>query len=188
MKKTNYLFQTSRLGFRQWEDTDLTLFAQMNADREVMRFFPAVRTLEESKQSLQQFKVHFKEYGYCFYAVDELESGNFIGFVGLNNPAYQTDFTPCVEIGWRLRKEFWNRGYATEAAEKCLEYAFSELGLQKIVSFTSVLNKPSENVMQKIGMHKVKYFLHPSVEEGHVLEEHVLYQIHCTDTPSFFTS
>ncbi|HET7360369.1 MAG TPA: GNAT family N-acetyltransferase [Salinimicrobium sp.] len=177
MKNSIYLFQSSRLGFRQWNDTDLIPFAEMNADPEVMRYFPATRSFEESEKSLQQFKKHFEQYGYCFYAVDELASKNFIGFVGLNNPKFEAGFMPCTEIGWRLRKEFWNKGYATEAAKRCLEYGFKKLNLNKIVSFTSVLNIPSENVMKKIGMRKVKHFLHPDVNTGHDLEEHVLYEI-----------
>lgn len=172
-----YLFQSVRLGFREWKDADLIPFAEMNADREVMRFFPSVRSFEESREFLDKFKAHFDQHGFCFYAVDELESRNFIGFVGLNRPKFEADFMPCVEIGWRLRKEFWNKGYATEAAKKCLEHAFKELNLNEIVSFTSILNIPSENVMQKIGMRKVKNFLHPNLSKGHALEEHVLYAI-----------
>nr|WP_199081214.1 GNAT family N-acetyltransferase [Pedobacter sp. ASV19] len=180
MQKTpfiNYLFQSARLGFREWTDADLIPFAEMNANSEVMRYFPSVRTLEESEQSMQKFKEQFREYGYCFYALDELASGQFIGFVGLNNPKFEADFMPCVEIGWRLRREFWNKGYATEAAKRCLDYAFNELDLDEIVSFTSVLNKPSENVMEKIGMYKVGHFLHPAINSGDILEEHVLYRM-----------
>ena len=177
MKPPSYLFQSKCLGFYEWSNADLDSFTEMNADSEVMRYFPSVRTFEESKKSLQQFKVHFEQYGYCFYAVNELESGNFIGFVGLNNPKFEADFMPCVEIGWRLRKEFWNKGYATEAAKRCLEHAFKKLNLKEIVSFTSILNIPSKNVMKKIGMRKVKHFLHPAVSKDHALEEHVLYAI-----------
>lgn len=177
MKNPKHLFQSARLGFRNWNDADLPPFAKMNADVEVMRYFPSTRSVEESKEFLDKFKAHFEQYCYCFYAVDELANGKFIGFVGLNNPQFPADFMPCVEIGWRLQKEFWNKGYATEAAKKCLDYAFNELNLDEIVSFTSILNVPSEKVMKKIGMHKVKHFLHSKVASGHALEEHVLYSI-----------
>lgn len=109
--------------------------------------------------------------------MDNLENRAFIGFIGLARTPYKTSFNPCVEIGWRLKKNPWNLGYATEGAKRCLEFGFSHLNLTEIYSFTPCLNYRSEKVMQKIGMKKVGEFAHPKVEVGHVLPQHVLYRI-----------
>lgn len=103
--------------------------------------------------------------------------GGFIGYTGLHHAVFDTDFCPCLEIGWRLRAEAWGKGYATEGAQACLDYAFDTLHLPEIYSFTSLPNKRSERVMQKIGMQKVKEFDHPLVPCGHPLLRHVLYRI-----------
>ena len=99
--------------------------------------------------------------------------------MGLHIPANDLPCSPCVEIGWRLAKVHWGRGYASEAAEAALCYAFGELGLDEVVSFTAAINKPSEAVMQKIGMANAQQnFVHPRVEVDSPLREHVLYKIH----------
>jgi len=84
------------------------------------------------------------------------------------------EFAPGVEIGWRLKEEEWNQGFATEAAKASLLYAKKQLPFRTIWSFTSLLNKSSEKVMQKIGMEKIKEFPHPDVPEKHPLKQHIL--------------
>jgi len=107
-----------------------------------------------------------------------LNSKQFIGFIGLNEPGYTLPFSPCVEIGWRLARAYWGKGYATEGAQVSLNYAFSELGLEQVYSFTSVLNKRSLAVMQRLGMINVDTnFIHPLIAETDPLCEHVLYKI-----------
>ncbi len=172
-----YLFQSERLGFRNWREEDLRPFAEMNQDKDVMEFFPAVLTTEASNALLERLKKHHLEHGFTFFAVDKLENHEFIGFIGLARTPYKTDFTPCVEIGWRLKKSAWNLGYATEGAKRCLSYGFTDLDLNEIYSFTPCINYRSEKVMQKIGMKKVGEFTHPKVEVGHALSQHVLYRI-----------
>jgi ribosomal-protein-alanine N-acetyltransferase len=88
-----------------------------------------------------------------------------------------TDFSPCIEIGWRLHKKIWNKGYATEGAKACLKYGYENLNLQDVYSFTSKNNKRSEHVMEKIGMIKIGEFYHPKIDRNHPLCEHVLYKI-----------
>ncbi|MEO6868592.1 MAG: GNAT family N-acetyltransferase, partial [Ginsengibacter sp.] len=83
---------------------------------------------------------------------------------------------PCIEIGWRFRKESWGQGLATEAAKACIDYGFNKLGFTKIVSFTSALNVKSEKVMQRIGMNYVANFDHPKIEKENLLCQHVLYE------------
>ncbi|WP_143305494.1 GNAT family N-acetyltransferase [Chitinophaga vietnamensis] len=173
----NYLFQSGRLGFRKWQDADLAPFAAITADPEVMEFFSSTLNLEETAQMLVWVKAHFDQHGYGLYAVDTLHDEQFIGFIGFNHPSFEADFTPCVEIGWRLRRSAWGQGYATEGARRCLQYARDVLHLPLIYSFTSMLNKRSEQVMIKLGMEKTGEFEHPRVPDGHRLKTHVLYRI-----------
>ncbi|MDB5088249.1 MAG: ribosomal-protein-S5-alanine N-acetyltransferase [Mucilaginibacter sp.] len=168
--------ETSRLILRQWKETDLEPFAQLNMDNDVMGFFPSVLAKEETLVLVNRVTKHIKEYGFGLFAAERKDNNQFIGFTGLSHPRFESHFTPCVEIGWRLSKENWNQGFATEAAKACLQFGFDTLKLSEIYSFTTVSNFRSENVMKKIGMIKEGYFEHPSVEDGHILKKHVLYK------------
>lgn len=149
----------------------------MNADPEVMRYF--LKRLDESESNafVSRIESHFAERGYGLWAVELKQKKEFIGFIGLTYTSFESDFTPCIEIGWRLKKECWGNGYATEGAMGCLFYSFNSLGLTEIYSFTSVLNKGSERIMQKIGMTKIKEFNHPNIPFSNPLRKHVLYRI-----------
>ena len=103
-------------------------------------------------------------------------TGRFIGYVGLHEIGFEAEFTPGIEIGWRLAADYHNQGYATEAAKAVLELA-KELGIQCLYSFTAKINIPSERVMQKIGMIKTGEFDHPKLSEDSPLQTHVLYRI-----------
>ena len=173
----SYIFQSERLGFRHWVNDDIVPFAEMCNDPLVMEFFPKKLTLQETNALIERIKKHFIEKGYGLYAVDRLNTQTFIGFIGFATPGFEAYFTPCVEIGWRLKKESWDQGFATEGALKCLEYGFQQLNFQDVFSFTSEINQRSIRVMQKIGMQKVGTFDHPLVEEGSKLRKHVLYKI-----------
>lgn len=172
-----YLFKSSRLGFRQWSDKDLPNLIKMNANPKVMQFFPKLYSSEESQIQFKRFKDQFQKNGYCFYPVDELKSGKFIGFIGLSETNFTADFTPCIEIGWRLLPQFWNKGFATEGAKRCIVHAFEVLDIEELYAFTAKINVPSENVMKKIGMKCIEEFNHPKLESGHPLEEHILYYL-----------
>ena len=172
-----YLFQSERLGFRQWLERDTELFVRLNEDERVMEFFPDVLTRSETLALLARIKTHIDEYGYGLFAVDELSSGLFIGFIGLGHPRFESFFTPCLEIGWRLFPDFWGKGYATEGAAACLQYAFETLGFSKVYAFTALNNRRSERVMIKLGMKREGEFDHPMLVE-HPLGRHVLYVIH----------
>lgn len=173
----NYLFQSGRLGFRNWQDADLAPFAAITADPEVMEFFPSTLSFEETAGMIVRIKEHFDRYGYGLYAVDTLHDQQFIGYIGFSHPGFEAHFTPCVEIGWRLRKAAWGQGYATEGARRCLQHAHDTLHLPLIYAFTATQNKRSENVMIKLGMEKTEGFEHPRIAEGHPLKTHVLYRI-----------
>ena len=113
---------------------------------------------------------------YCYFAVDKLDDGTFIGFIGLAYKTFETDFTPCVDIGWRLCKKEWNKGFATEGAKRCLAYGLDELGIKKINCIAPKVNIRSEQVMKKAGMSKVKEFIHPLLLNDERLRECVLYE------------
>ena len=107
---------------------------------------------------------------------------DFIGFVGLHLPQDHLPCSPCVEIGWRLANPYWGKGYASEAVTAALGYAFTELQLDEVLSFTAVANLPSEAVMKRIGMiNNGNNFMHLDIEASHPLCEHVLYRINGAD-------
>ena len=170
--------ETKRLILRQWRKEDFLAFEKLTSDSTVMEFFPALLSKEESDDLAQKFYDLIASCGWGFWAVEERESGHFIGYVGLHEPASNLPFNPCVEIGWRLLKEYWGRGYATEAGEEALRFAFEELKLDEVLSFTALVNHRSEAVMKRLGMKILdKNFEHPAIPVGHRLREHLLYGI-----------
>lgn len=151
----------------------------MNADPRVMEFFPERLSRELSDALVDRAEAHFREHGFGTCAAEGRGDGTLIGFIGLSIPSFQTHFTPCVEIGWRLSADYWGRGLATEGARAAVRYGFETLGLQEIVSFTVPANARSRRVMEKLGM---KYnpaddFDHPLLPEQHPLRRHVLYRL-----------
>jgi len=171
------IIKTERLILRTWEDRDLEPFIRMNEDPEVMRFFPSTLTSEQTQAYFLRIQDHHAIHGYGLLVVEKQNENLFMGFTGLSNPTFEADFMPCTEVGWRFRKEYWGKGYATEAAQACLAYGFESQGLEKIHSFTSIHNIPSEAVMKRIGMEKIGTFDHPKLEPGHWLQRHVLYRV-----------
>ena len=172
------MLQTERLILRPWTDDDLTAFAKISGDPEVMEFYPQPLTKEQSHSMGSRVQSRLDERGWGFWAVELPNQKKFIGFVGLHIPKDSLPCSPCVEIGWRLAKEYWGRGYATEAANESLRYAFTELNLTEVVSFTTLANLPSQAVMQKIGMSDTgNNFMHPDIGTAHPQCEHVLYKI-----------
>ncbi|MEL6625728.1 MAG: GNAT family N-acetyltransferase [Bacteroidota bacterium] len=172
-----YILKTQRLGLRNWEMADLEAAVEMNSDPEVMRFFPKTHDRKASIGMIEKFQKHFDARGFTYFAVDELEGEKALGFVGLFYQEYEAPFTPCVDIGWRLRKQFWGKGYAPEAAQACLGFAFSTLDLQVVVATTPSINLPSRRVMEKIGMVYQGEYLHPKVPNPHSLQPSVWYKI-----------
>ena len=173
------IIRTNRLVLRQWNQEDLEPFANLNADSRVMEYFLGLKTKEESDHSACLMSGHIEKYGWGFWAVSVAKTGEFIGLIGLEDVHFKTDFTPAIEIGWRLAFKHWGKGYATEGALASLRYGFETLKLDEIVSFTAVGNMRSRAVMERIGMyHDSKSdFDHPKLPEGHPLRKHVLYRI-----------
>lgn len=172
------IIETDRLYLRQWQKTDFKPFAEMNANKEVMEYFPKLLSVKESDAMALKCQALIEEKGWGFWAASLKDNDMFIGFVGLHQPQYDFPFNPCVEIGWRLRKKFWGYGYATEAANAALKFAFEELKLKEVVSITSCINRRSQLVMERLGMRDTgKNWLHPAIDFSHPLAEHVLYKI-----------
>lgn len=172
----NYLFTSQRLGFRNWQNEDLPKMALINADSAVMKYFPSTQTKEQTQQFIAKMQRQFEAKGFCYFAVDTLERNEFIGFIGISEQTYEADFTPCIDIGWRIAQQYWGKGFATEGAKRVLKYADDELNIDKILSIAPIINTASENVMKKIGMHKVKTFEHSLLIENERLKKCVLYE------------
>jgi RimJ/RimL family protein N-acetyltransferase len=173
--------RTDRLLMRRWHDADRAPFAALNASAEVMEHFPAVLSREESDAFVDQIEREFDERGWGLWALESRATGAFLGYTGLE--AWETasglPFAPAVEVGWRLVRDAWGHGYASEAARAAIDYGFTTLGLEEIISMTAVTNERSWRVMERIGMTRdpADDFDHPRVERGHRLERHVLYRI-----------
>lgn len=173
------ILETDRLILRRWRDSDRVPFAALNADPRVMEFFPSVLSAEETDRLADRIEEHFELHGFGMCAVESRRDGKFAGFIGLNIPLFQAHFTPCVEIGWRLAQEYWNRGFATEGARAVVRYAFETLKLPDIVSFATAANIRSRRVMEKLNMthDPNEDFEHPGLPPGHPLRRHVLHRL-----------
>ena len=169
---------TRRLRLRQWRASDREPFARLNADPRVMAYFPATLTRRESDAGAERIEDHIEQHGWGLWAVEIPGVAPFAGFIGLARPSFEAHFTPCVEIGWRLDRDLWGQGYATEGAGAALAFAFDTLALDEVVSFAVEANLPSRRVMERIGMvhDPSDDFDHPRFPTGHVLRRHVLYR------------
>jgi RimJ/RimL family protein N-acetyltransferase len=171
-------FETPRLLLRQWRQSDREPFAALNADPRVMEFFPSTIQRDASDAAVARWQTQIAERGWGLWAAEIRASGIFIGFVGLQVPAARLPFSPCVEVGWRLAHAHWGKGFASEGARGALRVGFERLGLDEIVSFTSIHNRRSRAVMERLGMQEVEgTFPHPNVPEGSPLREHCLYRL-----------
>ena len=171
------MLETPRLILRQWKETNLKPFAALNQDSVVREFFPSLLTEEESREQALICQKEIATEGFSFFAAEVKGSSDFIGMIGLRKVGFDALFTPAIEVGWRLAKEHWGKGYATEGARAAVHFGFDVLHLKEIVSFTTKANARSIRVMEKIGISYVCDFHHPKLAEGHPLRPHVLYKI-----------
>ncbi len=172
-----YIFTSKRLGFRDWKASDAPKLHTINSDKEVMEFFPSFPSKEDTIDFVKRMQFQFKTKGYCYFATDCLDTKEFIGFIGLSYQTYKAPFTPYIDIGWRIEKKHWNKGFATEGAKACLNYAFENLKVESIYAIAPKINKKSEAIMRKIGMQKIVEFKHPKLAENKLLEECIVYKI-----------
>ncbi len=175
---------TERLILRPWRDSDLAPFAALNADPAVMQHFPGTLTEVQANALAQGIREDMAERGFGWWAAEAPGVAPFIGFIGLSVPDFNAHFLPpgrrVVEVGWRLARDHWGKGYASEGAREALRFGFEKLGLEEIVSFTTTTNERSQAVMRRLGMtHDVRDdFDHPGIPPGHRLSRHVLYRKH----------
>jgi RimJ/RimL family protein N-acetyltransferase len=168
---------TERLLMRRWRESDREPFARLNGDPETLVFFPSTLTRQESDALVDRIEARFATYGYGLWALEVRQSGEFIGFTGLAPLRADVPNAGGMEIGWRLARPAWHRGYATEAARAARDAAFGGIGLDELWSMTAVLNTPSQAVMRRIGMTEATRFEHPGVPEGSSVRPHVMYRL-----------
>jgi RimJ/RimL family protein N-acetyltransferase len=173
--------RTERLILRPWRPEDFAAFAALNADPAVMEHFPSVLARDGSDAMAHRIQERIERDGFGLFAVQVAGGADFVGFVGLNVPDYGADLPcgVCTEVGWRLARDAWGMGYATEAARACLVFGFEVLKLEEIVSFTATSNHRSQAVMRRIGMTRDATcdFDHPLLPQDHPLARHVLYRV-----------
>lgn len=171
--------RTARTLLRNWRDSDLPGWVAMNADPAVRRHFPGVLNEEQALGEAGRIREFLARRGWGFWALELPGVLPFAGFVGLSVPGFEAPFMPAVEIGWRLPREAWGHGHASEAAAACAAFAFDVLGLSELVAFTVPANEPSRRVMQRLGMQHAAEddFDHPRIEAGHPMRRHVLYRL-----------
>ncbi len=165
---------------RQWREDDLQPFAALNADPEVMLHFPSRLTRAQSDALAERERLRISERGWGLWAAERVSDTAFLGFIGLAEHRFDGHFTPAVEVGWRLAREYWGNGYATEGGRAAIAFGFDELALDEIVSFTTVGNARSIRVMERLGMthDAADDFEHPALPHGDPLRPHVLYRLH----------
>lgn len=171
--------RTQRVLLRQWKDSDLNRWAAMNADAEVRKYFPKLLDRTESDDEANRIRGNIAQRGWGMWAIEIPGVHAFAGFVGLSLPAFEAPWMPAVEIGWRLSRDAWHKGYATEGAVAAMNFAFDELDLPEVVAMSVPTNTPSHQVMQRLGMtHDPSAdFDHPRVPADWPLKTHILHRI-----------
>lgn len=145
---------TERLVLRRWSMDDVQPYSDMCANPEVMRWIGTGRVLtkQQCAAEVSSFENSWDTYGFGLFALERRDTHEFIGYTGLAVPDFLPEILPAVEIGWRLARNAWGRGYATEAARASLDFGLRVLRLDRIVSIHEIGNDASGRIMQKIGM------------------------------------
>jgi RimJ/RimL family protein N-acetyltransferase len=175
--------RTERLLLRRWRPVDLDQFAAINADPQVMEHYPAALSREESAALIERIAGSFEDHGYGLWAVEITGETPFAGYVGLDPVGIEVPFAPAVELGWRLGRNYWGRGIASEAANASIAFAFERLGLRELVAYTAAVNARSRRLMERLAMTRdpAEDFLHPRIAAGDRLAPHVLYRLDAGD-------
>ena len=176
---------TARLRLRNWLAEDLDAFAEMSQDPEVMQHFPSLFTREQAEAALVRNATFIAEKGYGFWAVEVIGGAPFIGFCGIKDVPFDAPFTPAIEVGWRLARAHWGKGYATEAARAAIDHGFGTLALDEIVAFLLPANQRSAAVCERLGMRRDPSgdFDHPLIAPGTMSlggqpqQRHILYRL-----------
>lgn len=173
------MLRTARLVVRPLRDADLDAVADMHADPRVVAYLHAPLSRAESAELLARLRASAARDGVGLSAVELLEDGTFVGLVGLARPRPEIPLAPCVEISWRIASAHWGRGYATEAAQACLDYGFGHLDLPEILAWTSRPNVASQRVMERLGMVRDPDadFDHPRLAHDNPLRRHLVWRL-----------
>jgi RimJ/RimL family protein N-acetyltransferase len=173
------IIETARLILRTWKNEDVNAYYQINQDPKVIELLRGPLTMEQVNDFIPAVNKHQEKHGYTLWAVELKETGELMGFIGLNYTDWESHFTPAVEVGWRLGSQYCGTGYATEGAKASLDYGFKQCGLKEIVSFTVPANVRSIRVMEKIGLKRDLHgdFAHPKLAADHPLSRHILYRL-----------
>jgi RimJ/RimL family protein N-acetyltransferase len=169
--------RTDRLLMRRWQDSDREPFAELNADPEAMRFFPSMLDRAGSDRLIDVIEERFETQGFGLWALEVAETGQFIGFTGLNPMPDDVPGAGGMEVGWRLTRSAWRHGYATEAARAALDVWLTQLDNSEIYSMTTLLNEPSLAVMRRLGLTEYARWDHPRIPEGNPLRPSVTYRM-----------
>jgi len=173
------VIETDRLRLRGWRESDLIPLAAINRDPVVTRYLGGPITKRESDLIVGRFLQKWQEEDrFGWWALEARESGTLLGFLGLARPDFRKPPAPCIEIGWRLARTAWGRGYATEAARAALAHGFA-FGLDEVVGFTVAENARSRRVMERLGMRcdRAEDFDHPLLGPHDPLRRHLLYRL-----------
>lgn len=148
------VIDTERLRLRRWRPDDLEALAEMNADAEVMRHIGDGLALSQAQSGelLRRIRGHWDEHGFGLWALELRGHRALVGFAGLARPLTVPELAGSVEIGWRLRRDAWGQGLATEAATAALAYAWHPLGLREVVSIIHPDNERSIGVARRLGL------------------------------------
>ncbi len=173
------IIETPRLILRTWRQEDAEPYFQINQDPKVIEHLKGPLTIEKVRSFITAANEQQENRGYTLWAAELKDTGELMGFIGLNYDEWKSHFTPSVEIAWRLGSHFWGKGYATEGARSALEYGFTKCNLKEIFSFTVPANTRSSHVMEKIGMRRDSRgdFAHPEIDPDHRLSHHILYRL-----------
>lgn len=173
------IIETKRLILRTWKNEDASAFFQISQDPKVNELLRGPLTMEQVGNFISRMNDKQAKYGHTLWAAELKETGQLIGYIGLNYTDWKSNFTPAVEVAWQLGSQFWGRGYATEGAEASLEYGFNKCELKEIVSFTVPANVRSIRVMEKIGLERdlEGNFANPAFPADHPLSHTILYRL-----------
>jgi RimJ/RimL family protein N-acetyltransferase len=146
------IIETERLILRTWKKEDARSYFQINQDPMVIEFLRGPLTMEQVNDFIPAVNSHGDKHGYTLWAAELKETGELMGFIGLNYTDWESHFTPAVEVGWRLGSHYWGKGYATEALNALLNWAKKNISRQYIIAFAPTQHVASQRVMEKCGM------------------------------------
>lgn len=176
---------TQRLTLRPWRHDDVDAFTALCNDPDVMAHYPALQTREQCAAGIARQQAHFAQHGFGLWAMERTDTPGFIGYTGIQHVPFEAAFTPAIELGWRLAREHWGHGYASEAARAAIAFAFETLRVQELVAFVIPANARSVAVCERLGMthDAAGDFDHPRIASGarsiagHPQQRHALYRL-----------